>query len=149
MASSPIYIHADIAVPGNVESYVLRLVQPIAIDRHKCYNAKLLEFFIYVDENQQERKYPCYLIINDMWKSNQAERNIVQRLKIRRNDTKTPDAACLLPNCELLMHRDITLLPPAPGIYEHLEFSICGLNAKPIPFSRLIAIIKIEQCRTN
>lgn len=146
-ASAPIYIHADIAVTDPVDTYVLPLVQPITIDRHQCYNVKLLQFFAYVDEKIKERKYPCYLLINDMWKSNHGERNIVQRLKVRRSDAKTPDAAGLLPNCELVMHSNISLLPPAPGVYNHLEFSIHALNAKLIPFSRLIAIIEINECR--
>ena len=146
-ASLPIYIHVDIAVPNPVDSYVLPLMQPITIDRHQCYDVKLLQFFAFADEKSKERKYPCYLAIKDMYKSNHAERHIVQRLKVRRSDTRTPDAACLLPNCDLIMHSNISLLPPAPGIYNHLEFSICALNAKPIPFSRLIAIIEIKQCR--
>jgi hypothetical protein len=143
----PIYIHVDIAVPDPVNSYVLPLGNPITIDRHACYTAKLHQFFVLIDTDVKERKYPCYLIIDDMWRSNHAERHVVQRLKVRRSDLKTPDAACLLPNCDLAMHSNIALLPPAPGIYNHLEFSIRALNAKQLSFSRLIAIIEIQQCR--
>lgn len=143
----PVYIHADIAVQNMTETYVLPLVQSITIDRNKCYSAKLIQFFIWADDTIQERIFPCYLLINDMWKSNFMERHIVQRQIIRRSDFKTTDAVCLLPNCSLSLHSNISLLPPAPGIYNHLEFSICSLNMKKIPFSRLIAIIEIKECR--
>lgn len=146
-AQVPIYIHVDIAVIDPVNSFVMPLEQPIEIERHACYTAKMQQIYIVVDQNIKECKYPCYLFINDMWKSNLGERHIVRRQVVRRNNFKTPDAACLLPNCDLKMHTNIPILPPAPGIYNHLEFSLCALNATTIPFTRLVALIEIQQCR--
>ena len=145
----PIHIHVDIAVPSLVESFTIPLSQPITINRHTCYNAKLHQIFIHADETVKERKLPCYLVIKDAWKSNLEERHIVQRQTVRRSDFRTIDAACLLPSGEAIVHSNINLLPPTSGIYNHLEFSVIALNKKQISFKRLIAFIEIQQCRAT
>lgn len=147
MTDAPIYIHADIAVPNAIDNYVLPLDHPITIDRRREYRATMRQCFIFADDKMKEIKYPCYLLINDMWKSNNEERHIVRRQVIRRSDMRTFDAACLLPNSDTIMHSNISMLPPSAGVYNHLEFSIRAMNASIIPFKRLIAIIEIRQSK--
>ena len=147
VSGPPFYISVDMNASEPVISYVLPLMQFITIDRHRCYTAKLLQFLAIGDEKMEERNHPYYLSIHNMWKSNYEERHVVQQHRVLCSDMVIPDAACLLANCNQVLQNNIPLLPPAPGIYNHLEFSMSALNYKPIPFSRLIATIEIQECK--
>lgn len=136
-SARPVFIHAEIgsATGEPITSYLLPLNRPITIDDDN-YSATLQQFYVarLTTGGGAERKHPGKLMIKGLGGSEPVR---------HRDQPVNPTFTCMVPSLSKEVHTRVPMLPPAAGIFHHLEISVHDMNNEAIRFRHLILTIKI------
>lgn len=136
----PIFIHAEIGSAGGepITSYLLPLNRPITIEDDE-YNATLMQFYMarVSTGGGAERRHPGKLMIKGLSGGGDPVRD---RDKLAENAF-----TCMVPSMNKEVHGRIPMLPPAPGVYHHLEISVHDMSGEAVRFRHMILTILIKK----
>ena len=141
----PTYIHIDSAVTEPVDdrnrnftTFTMPLNAPLVIENDIDYRVTVI--YAYTRRqggNSYERAAPCRLLIRGLGAGNCGP-------VLRHRDAPTDTSfTCVLPASKIEGSCSVRMLPPAPGIYHHLEVSVQDMKAELLPMKHVLMTIEI------
>lgn len=145
--AAPLYMQLSVRSDTPIAKYTMQLPTPIIIERHRHYKA-LAHFITVTPAATDVRKWwsPCHVHIDNMW----APGNEKERRLVREDNCKSMplNIACTLPHIKKEAAESVRMLPPSPGVFNHLQISLTDFLGEPIQFTNIYAFIEINEITT-